>query len=128
MKSQDAADCDRFSRNWWNKKLKDLGISLAVAIVLAMVIRTTIAQDFVAATDAVAPEIRKSSHMLVYKLASEYSVGDIVVYRKPGEKTLVGRVQASNQQSAELAVERNHEPPTTVPLTDVVGRVILNSR
>jgi len=128
MKSQDDANCDRFSRNWRKKKLKDLGISLVVAFVLAMVIRTTIAEDFVAATDAVAPEIRKSNHMLVYKLERKYSAGDIIVYRKPGEKSLVGRVKSSDQQSAKVTVERNNEPTETVPLSQVIGRVILNSR
>lgn len=128
MKSHDAADCDRFSRNWWKKKLKDLGVSLVVALVLAMVIRTTIAEDFVAATDAVAPEIRKSNHMLVYKLGRDYSAGDIIVYRRPGEKSLVGRVKSSSQPATDVTIDRNNEPPETVPMRHVVGRVILNSR
>jgi hypothetical protein len=128
MKSQDAANCDRFCRNWWRKKLKDLGISLVVALVLALVIRTTIAEDFVAATDAVAPEIRKSNHMLVYKLGRDYSAGDIIVYRRPGKKSLVGRVMSSDQAATEVTIERNNEQPETIPLNNVVGRVILNSR
>ena len=93
-----------------------------------MVIRTTVAESFVAATDAVSPEIRKHSRTLVYKLASEYSPGDIIVYRKDDGKSMLGRVAAFDKQAAELTIERNNEPNETVPLSKVVGRVVLNSR
>ncbi len=128
MKSQADSNCDRFSGNWWKAKFKNLGISILAAVILAMIIRTTVAESFVAATDAVSPEIRKHSRTLVYKLASNHSPGDIVVYRKDDGASLLGRVKASNNKAAELTIERNNEPPETVPLSDVVGRVILNSR
>jgi signal peptidase I len=128
MKSQAAAECDRFSGNWWKAKFRNLGISILAALILAMVIRTTVAESFVAASDAVAPEIRKSSRTLVYKLAGEYSAGDIIVYRRDNEKALLGRVAVFGKQAAELTVERNNEPPETIPLNSVVGRVILSSR
>lgn len=128
MKSQAAADCDRFSGNWWKAKFKNLGISILAAVILAMVIRTTVAESFVAATDAVAPEIRKNSRTLVYKLASKYSPGDIIVYRADDNKSMLGRVKASGNQTAELTIERNNEPDETVQLSKVVGRVVLNSR
>jgi len=128
MKSQAAADCDRFSNNWWKAKLENLGISILVAVILAMVIRTAVAESFVAATDAVSPEIRKNSRTLVYKLASEYSPGDIIVYRNDDGKSMLGRVAASDKPASELTIERNNEPPETIPLNNVIGRVILNSR
>lgn len=128
MKSQAAADCDRFSNNWWKAKFKNLGISILVAVILAMVIRTTVAESFVAATDAVAPEIRQNSRTLVYKLVSEYSPGDIVVYRKDDGKSMLGRVASSDKPASELTIERNDEPSETVLLSNVIGRVILNSR
>ena len=128
MQIQDAADCRRFSGTWWKAKLKNIGLSIVVALVLALLIRSTIAEDFIAATDAVAPEIHKSNHMLVYKLASEYSAGDIIVYRKADNKSLLGRVTSADEAAGELTIERNNEPPETVPLKNVIGRVILNSR
>ena len=128
MESQAAADFDRFSNHWWKAKFKNLGISVLAAVILAMVIRTTVAESFVAATDAVSPEIRKHSRTLVYKLASEYSPGDIIVYRKDDGKSMLGRVVAFDKQAAELTIERNNEPNETVPLSKVVGRVVLNSR
>ena len=62
------------------------------------------------------------------KLASEYSGGDIVVYRGDAGKSMLGRVAAFDKQAAELTIERNNEPNETVPLSKVVGRVVLNSR
>ena len=102
MKSHAAADCDRFSGNWWKSKFKNLGISILAALILAMIIRTTVAEKFVAATDAVSPEIRKNSRTLVYKLACEYSPGDIIVYRKDDGKSMLGRVASSDKPAAEL--------------------------
>lgn len=128
MKSQAAADCDRFSNNWWKAKFENLGISILVAVILAMVIRTTVAESFVAATDAVSPEIRKNSRTLVYKLASEYSPGDIIVFRKDDGKSMLGRVGSSDKPASELTIERNNVPPETIPLNNIIGRVILNSR
>ncbi len=128
MKSQAAADCDRFSGDWWKAKFRNLGISIFAAVIFAMVIRTTVAESFVAATDAVAPEIRRNSRTLVYKLASDYSPGDIIVYRKDDGKSLLGRVKASDKKAQELTIERNNEPDETVSLDSVVGRVVLNSR
>ena len=128
MESQAATDFDRFSNHRWKAKFKNLGISVLAAVILAMVIRTTVAESFVAATDAVSPEIRKHSRTLVYKLASEYSGGDIIVYRGDAGKSMLGRVAAFDKQAAELTIERNNEPNETVPLSKVVGRVVLNSR
>lgn len=128
MESQVAVGCDRFSNNWWKAKFKNFGISILVAVILAMVIRTTVAESFVAATDAVSPEIRKHSRTLIYKLASEYSGGDIIVYRGDAGKSMLGRVAAFDKQAAELTIERNNQPNETVPLSKVVGRVVLNSR
>lgn len=128
MKSQAESIGNRFSVNWWKAKFKNLGISILAAVILAMAIRTTVAESFVAATDAVSPEIRKNSRTLVYKLAGDYSAGDIIVYRRDNEKALLGRVSVSDKTAAELTVERNNEPAETVPFSNVVGRVILNSR
>ena len=64
-------------------------------------------------------------------LAGEVAVsaaGDIIIYRKADDKSLLGRVTSADPATHELTIERNNEPPESVPLNNVVGRVILNSR
>ena len=79
------------------------------------------------AADAVAPEIPRDAHVLIDRKASSYARGDIVAFRA-GDNNYLGRVVALDQAAGRITVERNGEPNRDVSLTDVLGRVLLNTR
>jgi hypothetical protein len=80
-----------------------------------------------ATTRAVTPEVPQGAYMLIDKKASTYNVGDIVVYRLGGNKCL-GRVLAVEKEFGRLRVGRNQEPERHIPLSDVLGRGVVNTR
>ena len=47
-------------------------------------------------------------------MSSEYSLGDIIDYRKDAGKPMPGRVTSSDKPASELTIERNNEPSETV--------------
>jgi hypothetical protein len=103
---------------------------LCVVAVLALgllTVRIAVAESFSVSTDAIAPEVPKGAHLIVYKLASSFDAGDIVAYRE-GDKTYLGRVVAVDVAAHQLTVARNAEPNQTVALDKIIGRGILNTR
>lgn len=101
-------------------------LTLGVALVCAFGIKAAVAESFVVQTDAVAPEVPKGARLIVYKLASEYRVGDIVLYKSNG-KNYVGRV-ANILPNDQLTIERNDEPDAKLAASELVGRCVLNTR
>lgn len=101
-------------------------LTLGVALVCAFGIKAAVAESFVVQTDAVAPEVPKGARLIVYKLASEYRVGDIVLYKSNG-KNYVGRV-ANVLPNDQLTIERNREPDAQLAASELVGRCVLNTR
>jgi signal peptidase S26 family len=99
---------------------------IIVSLVLALMVRWAVAQTFYAPSDAAAPQIPKGSRVLVYKLARSYSPGDVVVFRNHDGVYRIGIVQGT--QSGGLAVRRNGFPDVVVPMDQVIGRVIFNTR
>ncbi len=110
------------SRETLGRRLKRfLCVTLPVALVIALVIRTFLLQTFVAATDAAAPEIPRGSHFLAWKIVGELSPGDLVCYRQ-NDLVVLGRV--ARVETGRLIVRSNVTPEIPVPRADVVGKVI----
>jgi signal peptidase I len=119
---------DAMTQKIWaylRKRSRSLGLSLLVAICVAIPVRLVIAQSFRAVSDAASPEIPRGSFVLVYKLAGEYQAGDIVLYQD-GPTAMLGRVVAV--QAAGLRVARKGEEVRMVPRTALIGRAVLNTR
>jgi hypothetical protein len=111
--------CRRVGRN--------VAVSVVFAVVIAFVVRATVAEAFYAATDGVSPEIPKGARVLTYKLASSYSPGDIVVLRD-SERFVLSRVTGMAEDGRRLSVQKNGQPETQVSIDAVVGRVVLSTR
>ncbi|MEO2012847.1 MAG: hypothetical protein ABGZ53_00595 [Fuerstiella sp.] len=67
------------------------------------------------------------ARVLAYRLASEYSPGDIVVY-EDNERFVLSRVTAIADDGRQLTVHKNDQPETQVSMDHVVGRVVLSMR
>jgi hypothetical protein len=78
-------------------------------------------------TNAVAPELPEGAYLLIDKKPSGYAIGDIVVYRVDG-KNYLGRVIAAEPKSDQLTIGRNGEPNRQVPIKDMLGRGVMNTR
>ena len=113
-------------RGWLAKKAKKLAISAAVAVVLALGIRVSVAEVFYAPSDAAAPEVPRNSRVLVYKLAGSFKPHDIIVYRTANGVAMLGRIESADATS--VTVSRAGSEHIVVPMHDVVGRVVLGTR
>ena len=63
----------------------------------------------------------RGSRVLVWKLGNMYAPGDVVAHRHE-EKTWVSRVV--RVENGGLVVQRNQWPEETLPLSQVLGRVV----
>jgi len=100
-------------------------VRIAIVIGLVLAVRFFALEPMVALTEGLAPEMSLSSHCLVWKLARNFSSGDVVVFRRNGDNYF-GRVVNSFADS--LVISRNTGPSQTVPRSSVIGLVILNTR
>jgi tRNA A-37 threonylcarbamoyl transferase component Bud32 len=96
-------------------------VTLPVAVVIALVIRTFFLQAFIAATDAAAPEVPRGSHFLVWKQTRHFAPGDLVAYRWEGHVN-IGRV--SRNEGGVIWVNRNGQADAAVAVGEIVGKVI----
>lgn len=78
-------------------------------------------------TDALVPEVPQGARLLIDRKGTTYAAGDIVVYRNDG-KNFIGRVLAVDYATGWLTIGRNREENRTVPVGDVLGRGVLNTR
>jgi signal peptidase I len=113
-------------KNWLLRKAKRAAVAIAVAVVLSIGVRATVAEVFYTPTNAVAPEVPRNARVLVYKLGRTFKAADIVVYRQPDGVAMLGRVVAVDVDRVTIA--RGDKPVQSVPLAQVVGRVVLNTR
>jgi hypothetical protein len=112
-------------RTFWKKQRRRLPVTIPVALLLAFMVRMSVAQAFYAAGDGAAPLIPRGSAVLVYKRAKVFSPGDVIVFRV-SDGFRLGIVES---QTANGLVVRKHDGPKfTVPMENVVGRVFLNTR
>lgn len=103
---------------------------LAALAVLAFGIRATVAEAFRVVGDSVAPDLPAGSHCLVYKLASDFRPGDVIVYRPADhpDRRYLGIVKGTGQTPRTLIVTRHRAAPFTIPESTVIGRVFINTR
>ena len=98
-----------------------------IALVAVVPIRAAVAQPFYAATNAVAPEVPQGSRVLVYKLDASYQAGNIIAFRQNG-RVVLGRVVNHNAASDKVTISRNDAPNYDIDLSQIVGRVVFNTR
>jgi predicted Ser/Thr protein kinase len=96
-------------------------VTLIVVVVIGGVIRTVLVEPFRAATNAAAPEIPKGSHMLVWKIATQFSRGDLIAYRYQGV-VCVGRIRSVHGD--QFTVAHYNRPDVVISSGAVVGRVV----
>jgi hypothetical protein len=108
-------------------RLRSFTVSIAAAVLIAMLVKATIAESFYIATDAVAPEVPEGSRLIACKLCRSLTAGDIVVYRDDGTN-LVGRVTAVDGAADTVTVDRNDQAPVEIDREQIVGRVVAQSR
>jgi predicted Ser/Thr protein kinase len=113
--SMDRAPVPR--RRGWHKTW----VSLAVAIPLALVVKTWFLGTYVVSGDGVVPELPMSSHIAVWKPETAFLPGDLIAYEH-GPLTYVGRVVRSSVDG--VTINRNHQPDETIPRSLVIGKVI----
>jgi len=113
---------------WLKKQKRRLPIALAIGLTVAFTFRWAVAEEFRAATNAIAPAIPQGSRMLIYKLGTTFHSGDAVVFRSPDGTALLGVVKNVSDDGSILEVSRNGEPDQKVTSSRVVGRVVLNTR
>ncbi len=109
------------------KKLKrGLPIAAAAGLVLVFSIRLTIAETFYVPGKGGEPLIPQGSRVLVYKLASVFRAGDVVVFRNLEGEALLGIVK--RDEGGVLTVSRHGEGDREVSHARVIGRVVANTR
>ncbi len=113
-------------RTYLKKLKRRLPIAVAACLVLAFSIRWAVAQPFYVPGKGAEPLIPQGSRILVYKLASEFRAGDVVVFRNLDGEALLGIVKTD--QGGVLTVSRNGEADREVPHAQVIGRVVANTR
>jgi hypothetical protein len=115
-------------RTYLKKKARRLTVSLAVALVLFFSVRCAVAQAFYVPSDAAAPAIPKGSRCLVYKWTSTYRPGDVVVFRDTVGLYMIGTVREVRDAGNTLLLSRNRQVDRLIGRSDVVGRVVANTR
>lgn len=108
-------------RTWWHKAW----VSLLLVVVIVIPVRMFLLQVFVLPGGEASPELPKGSRVLVWKLAGSLSMGDMIVYEQDG-KAFAGRV--AKAEGTEIIVRRNNTGDITVPRSNIIGKVILNTR
>ena len=113
-------------RTYLKKLKRALPIAAAICLVLNFSIRWAIAEPFYVPGKGAEPLIPQGSRILVYKLASAFRAGDVVVFRSLEGEILLGIVKTD--QGGVLTVSRNGEAEREVPHVRVIGRVVANTR
>ncbi|MFN7139882.1 MAG: S26 family signal peptidase, partial [Limisphaerales bacterium] len=102
--------------------------SVAIAVAIALVLRTFVVAPFYAVSNAASPEVPKGSWVLVFKMTRSFKPGDVVVFKKGGRDKL-GRVwdqfYRADSNEGIVKIEGDH---TEILHRDVVGKVIFNTR
>jgi len=100
----------------WKKRTA----SVALAVIIALVLRTWFVGAYTIKTDALAPELPAGSMVLAWKLTRAYSPGDLIVYRIE-EFNSVGRVTGMEPDAVQ--VNRNGTADFRVARSAIQGRV-----
>jgi hypothetical protein len=107
------------------RKRRKLPLTIAAAVLLTLTVRAAVAQEFYSPSNCLAPVIPQGSRIFVYKLARSFAPDDVIVFRKHDYYEL-GIVQ--RQQDDMVLVAKYGQPDQWVRLTQIIGRVFLNTR
>ena len=120
------------SGGWFKNDFKRAGrgtaVSLAVALLLAVSVRWAVAEEYYITSDSVAPAVPRGSRCLVYKLSSAFQPGDVIVYRAGDGGNHYVAIVKQMPNAETLMVERHGDRAERVSRSQVIGRVILNTR
>ena len=122
MKS--APTSDVASKKAIPRSLKRMLWPVLIALVSAVVAWSILLKLVRLETDAVSPEIPRSSRVLLYRLARSFEPGDIVAYRHDDGRLMLARVVKFDKAARRVKVDRNDSEPESIALSDVVGRAI----
>jgi hypothetical protein len=109
------------------KKRRRFPIQLAIALIVALSVRYAVAEAFYVPSSAAAPQIPQGSRCIVYKLASTFRPGDVIVFRGPDGHAQLAVVRDATDPAA-LLVTRSAESDQHIARSRVIGRVVLNTR
>jgi biopolymer transport protein ExbD len=112
-------------RPWY--QLMRLRITVGVVLVLLLV-RTFVLTPYRLASDSLDAVIPQGSWLFIYRLQRTFSPGDIVAYRHESSFVYVGRVAAPGPVNGQLSITRKKQGTLPVPASEVIGRVVFNTR
>ncbi len=112
----------------WPRRFQRAGWGVAIALLLTIGVRSSVAQVYVVPTGAIEPEIPRDSRVLVYKLGSRYKPGQIIAYHQASGVVWLGRVESFDPGVRTLTISRNGTGPIVINRDLVVGRVVLGTR
>ncbi|XHR31300.1 MAG: protein kinase [Chthoniobacteraceae bacterium] len=101
-------------------------LSIAMICAVLAALRLFVLAPYRIPTDAALPEIPRGSLLLVFKLGRNFVPGDFVAYRQ-GREVWVARVAQAPAHGV-LQIARHNEPLQEIPVSSVIGKVILNTR
>ena len=116
-------------RTFIKRRVRRTLIGIGVCVLILLGVRSTLAEAFLVAGSGVAPILPTGSRCVVYKLASNFATGDVIVFH-PAEKPQISElaIVQSQDEQGNLVVKRNGHAPFTVNRSAIVGRVFLNTR
>ena len=105
------------SAKWQHK----VSFIVVAAIVIVIPVQAWLIQAFKMGGRSLEPEIPPGSRVLVWKLGKTYAPGDIIAHRH-SDQVWIARVVKTGDGTVDIT--RNLTPPETLPLSEVIGKVI----
>ncbi len=90
------------------RAIREWAVVIVIGLLAALLVRTFLVEMFWIPSGSMEPTLRPGDRVMVYKLTSHYSTGDIVVFRRPpadvsSDKDLIKRVIAGPGQTLRVA-------------------------
>ena len=106
-------------------RLRRFTRQMVIAVAIALPLRAFALIPYRAAGSSLAPEIPNGAHFIAWRIAPQFTAGDVAVYRE-GDHSFLGRVTSADENG--IVIARNNEPERTIPLDAIIGRVIVTTR
>ena len=107
-------------RTYIKKKTRSFIIQFAIAILIAILLWSVVLQQYYVTTDALLPLVSKESRLLVNKLAQDFKIGDVIVYRD--EKINIMGFIKNVDANGTVLISRKGENDRLVEKEKIVGR------
>ena len=108
-------------RTYLKKKARKLTICVLAAVVIALTVKAVAFEAFRITTDAVSPLAPQGSRVLVNKLADNFKVNDVIVFR-PNKQTFVGVVKEVDEDTGGVTVSRKKREDMFVEKDKIIGK------